>query len=147
MSTTSPLERYRRAQRRVRRLFEPFTRLHCPTCATPCCVKPARIRPFDLILVEELVGRLPGPRTSVAGPGVDLLESLVRDSLDTGAACDFLTATGCAFPADLRPTGCVTYICDPMYRLLPANELAELERAVAEVQIAADALQLTVLGN
>ncbi len=147
MRTSSPLKRFRRAQRQVRSLFEPFTRLHCPTCATPCCVKPARIRPLDLILVEELVGRLPGPRASVARPGVDLLESLAGDSPDTGAPCDFLTTTGCAFPADLRPTGCVTYICEPMHRLLPASELAELERAVAEVQSAADALQHAVLGD
>ena len=98
-----PLTRYRRAQRETRRLFDPFTREHCPTCPTPCCRKPARIRPVDLILVEELGYRVPGGAA----------ERLVDSSLsgytapceDAGAPCDYLGADGCSFPADLRPFG------------------------------------------
>ena len=48
-----PLTRYRRAQQRARRLFDPFTAAHCPGCRTPCCRKPARIRPVDIVLVAE----------------------------------------------------------------------------------------------
>ena len=50
------LTRYRQQQARLRELFEPFTRVNCPTCATPCCTKPTRVRPVDLILIEELTG-------------------------------------------------------------------------------------------
>jgi hypothetical protein len=127
-----PLTRYRRAQRETRRLFDPFTREHCPTCSTPCCRKPARIRPVDLILVEELGYRVPGGAA----------ERLVDSSLsgytapceDAGAPCDYLGSDGCSFPADLRPFGCVAFICEPMRRLLPADDLTRVEAAVADLE-------------
>jgi len=127
--SVSPIDRYRRAQRRVRRLFAPFTAANCPTCATPCCSKPTWVRPVDLILVEELgFGR---PATPAQSPAVRLLDTLAgAQSSDSGEPCDFLGARGCTFPADLRPFGCAAAICEPMRRLLPPAELARLERAV-----------------
>lgn len=128
----NPILRYRRAQRRLRALFNPFTRAHCPTCATPCCRKPARIQPVDLILVEELGHSL--PPVSVVHDVLDA--TLAPDLPPTGEPCDFLTATGCAFPADLRPFGCTAFICEPMRRLLDPDSLARVEAAVSELEAA-----------
>jgi hypothetical protein len=128
------LERYRRAQRRLRRLFAPFTTAHCPTCLTPCCRKPTWVRPVDLILVQELGYRPASRETNPVGLMLDTLTG--PGPADAGAPCDFLGESGCTFPPDLRPFGCAAAICDPMRRLLPPAELARLERAVAELTAA-----------
>ncbi|MGV3722212.1 MAG: hypothetical protein ACO1SX_14995 [Actinomycetota bacterium] len=128
----NPLQQYRQAQRRAREQFEPFTSTHCATCATPCCRKPTWVRPSDIILVEELGYRL--PRRDAAQPAGALLDLLTTgETEDEGAPCDYLQANGCAFPSDLRPFGCAAAICEPMRRMLPANELAAVQRAVAEL--------------
>lgn len=135
----NPLQQYREAQRSVREQFEPFTSTHCATCATPCCRKPTWVRPSDLILVEELGYRLPQRDAGrTAGTLLDLL--VAGEAEDAGAPCDFLLADGCAFPSDLRPYGCAAAICEPMRRALPAEELAVVERAVADLTRAHEAL-------
>src|SRR5690349_7064832 len=50
----NPLEAYRRTQRELRRHFDAFTRKHCATCPTPCCRRPARILPTDILLAESI---------------------------------------------------------------------------------------------
>lgn len=131
----NPIERYRRAQRRVRRLFAPFTAVHCATCATPCCSKPSWVRPVDLILIEELGYGRPAQRETSSAVG--MLNTLTGDEgADAGEPCDYLGARGCTFPADLRPFGCAAAICAPMRRELPAPELARVERAVGELTTA-----------
>jgi hypothetical protein len=45
---------YRRTQRELRRHFEAFTRNNCATCPTPCCRRPARILPTDILLAEAV---------------------------------------------------------------------------------------------
>jgi len=142
--TRNPLQQYRAAQRQVRDLFEPFTAANCPTCATPCCRKPTWVRPFDLILVEELGYRM--PQRDAGRPAGVLLDLLVDgETADEGAPCDFLQPSGCAFPSDLRPFGCAVAICDPMRRLLPADELAVVERAVADLTRTHEVLTTTLL--
>lgn len=145
----NPLLRYRRAQRRVRALFDPFTAVHCAGCATPCCRKPTWVRPTDLILVEELGYRAPRATASpVADASAILQHSLAGvEGEDAGEPCDFLTPKGCPFPADLRPFGCAAFICDPMRRLLPPDELAVVESAVAELERAHAALMATLYGE
>ena len=137
----NPLSRYRRAQRRARRLFEPFTREHCAACPTPCCRKPARIRPVDLIVIEEL-GYSVSPATDApADTARQLADTALHPSSfilqpSEGDPCDYLGAHGCRFPADLRPFGCVAFICDPMRRLLSPEALDEVEAAVVNLESA-----------
>src|SRR5262245_51282165 len=61
----NPLESYRRTQRELRRQFDAFTRENCPTCPTPCCRRPARILPTDILLAEST-----GWRAQVAASAV-----------------------------------------------------------------------------
>ena len=138
----NPLLRYRRAQRRLRTLFDPFTRVHCAGCETPCCRKPTWVRPTDLILVEELGFKVPRRSPSpVADAGGMVGQSLTGEAPGSAAEpCDFLTPAGCPFPADLRPFGCAAFICDPMRRVLGRDELAAVEAAVAELAAAHEAL-------
>ncbi len=129
---SNPLEEYRRAQRNIRRLFDPFTRVHCPTCATPCCRKPVRILPTDLILVEELTGGLRGGGAAL-GEAIQGHLAPAGATVSPGSPCDFLTGIGCSFPDDLRPFGCAVDICLPMRRELPESELHLLDEAAAEL--------------
>lgn len=128
----NPLERYRAAQRRVRRLFDPFTAAHCPSCSTPCCVRPSWVRPVDLILVEEL--GYPMPRRETVAP---LLEAAAEGVPPQGTEpCDFLGPGGCCFPRDLRPFGCTAFICGPMREHLSPEALRAVEAAVEALRAA-----------
>ena len=129
------------AQRRARRVFGPFTAANCPTCATPCCRKPTWVRPFDVVLVQELGYSLPVIDASAAATSVLLHAIQQEDVPDEGEPCDFLTESGCSFPADLRPFGCAALICEPMRRLLTPEELAPVESAVRELEEAHAALR------
>jgi len=145
---SNPLEEYRAAQRRARTLFEPFTRTSCATCDTPCCRKPARVRPVDIVLVEELGYSLPTPVAGVRAVTAALVETAASGELPDGdAPCDFLQERGCAFPSDLRPFGCVALICAPMRRTLPPEELARVEDAVEDLERAHVALMAALHGQ
>lgn len=131
MARRSPLDEYRRAQRRLRDLFEPFTASHCPTCPEPCCRKPTWVRPLDIVLVEELGYDIPARPTAVA-TFVDA--TLGGGTEREGEPCDFLNAGGCAFPDDLRPFGCAAMICQFAERDLPLADLDALRAAVRELE-------------
>ena len=48
--------------------------------------------------------------------------------------CEYLGATGCTFPTDLRPFGCTTYICKYMYARMDRPSLTRLKRLVRELE-------------
>jgi hypothetical protein len=139
----SVLTRYRQAQRALREWFDPFTAARCPTCPTPCCRKPAQVRPFDVILVEELGFVLPrGPRGTAewlqaARDGAPADDAASR--LDA-EPCDYLQPTGCAFPPDLRPFGCAVDICVQMRLHQDTAWLAEAEHRADRLRRAHRAL-------
>ncbi|MCS6775581.1 MAG: hypothetical protein RMJ43_06510 [Chloroherpetonaceae bacterium] len=140
-----PLEAYRHTQRALRQAFDAFTRTHCPNCPTPCCRRPARILPTDILLAESTGWRahLPGHtrQDPVIQTGASYLEALrtpvqtADSSPDTpDLPCEFLGPRGCTFPPDLRPFGCTTYICQHMYARLPRRELARIKRLVRTLE-------------
>lgn len=134
----STLTIYRMAQAKVRKEFAPFTRKFCPTCETPCCVKPCRITPED-VMVAEACGWVPerdlgDPVALVAQANASLLGS--GEPEGAGEPCDFLGAHGCTMPDDLRPYGCTTYICPVMLAEMDRMALARLRRAVRELEAA-----------
>lgn len=157
----NPLESYRRTQRELRRQFEAFTRANCPTCPTPCCRRPARIAPTDILLAEatgwrsNLLGsdKLEEQNTNVTlnNAQMDTMTDMVAataarymdelSAADSDAAeepaddlpCEYLGATGCTFPTDLRPFGCTTYICKYMYARLDRPTLTRIKRLVREL--------------
>lgn len=143
----NPLESYRKTQRELRRQFEAFTRANCAACPTPCCRRPARILPTDIMLAEasgwkgrlipleaaeplrdmvtEAAGRVVGtffdpPETAEAEPG--------------SLPCEYLGEHGCAFPPDLRPFGCTAYICKYMYERLDRPTLTRIKRLSRELE-------------
>ncbi len=134
----NPINRYRKVQRQLRKLFEPFTAEHCPTCTTPCCRKPNWVRPTDVVLVEELGYSLPDPPRAPSTRLLDVVTTGAPGAAEDAAAevemCDYLGQEGCAFPTDLRPFGCAAFICEPMRRHLPPEELEAVEREVAELE-------------
>ncbi len=163
----NPLELYRRTQRELRRQFEAFTHANCPTCPTPCCRRPARIAPTDILLAEATGWRanLPDvPQANVpqeanqdtdvtlndvvseAEPDMiattatrylDALGSSEVENTDEAAddlPCEYLGAVGCAFPHDLRPFGCTTYICKYMYARLDRPTLTRIKRLNRELE-------------
>src|SRR5437762_11344838 len=106
----NPLDAYRRAQRELRRQFDAFTRANCPTCPTPCCVRPARILPTDILLAEATGWRANRPSAlsatetdfiaEIAGRTADALHDPPESAEATpdAAPCEFLGPQGCTFP-------------------------------------------------
>lgn len=169
----NPFAEYRRVQAEIRGIFDPFTERHCPTCATPCCIKPSKVTPVDVSLAvgaghtfphfgasisDEVSAR---DRSSVG----ETDDSAFRDSAPYAAAlsnaayrlspagvplgvvnelsatyCEFLNNGRCSFPNDLRPFGCTTYICDPMYKNLPDEVIRRLRRLIRQLETAHVAL-------
>ena len=157
----NPLESYRRTQRELRRNFAAFTRAHCAACPTPCCRKPARILPTDILLAEatgwksrviplEIRGQ---KQESDAGVFADSVSDAagryaisLHDAPPTAEAeptappCDFLGEGGCTFPEDLRPFGCATYICRYMHLSMDRPTLTRIKRLARELETHHDAL-------
>ena len=135
----NPLAEYRRLQQEIRTLFDPFTAKHCPTCVTPCCVKPTRVTPLDVALALGTGHTFPhlsqpdpyAPALNYAGHRLALPMAV------TGAEptewCEYLHQGRCTFPDDLRPFGCTTYLCGPMYDHLPDDTLRRLRRLVRQL--------------
>ena len=141
-SAGSPMREYRRLQREIRAVFDPFTETHCATCLTPCCRKPSRVTPMDVVIASGVEGQFEhlgadpmeialqhaGRRLSPSAIPLTLAEADADDG-----PCDFLNNYRCSFPDELRPFGCTTYICPPMYRDMPELTLRRLKRLVREL--------------
>ncbi len=137
----NPLREYRRLQREIRAVFDPFTAKHCPTCATPCCIKPTRVTPVDVALAVGLGHEFPhlsgtdpyAPSVSYAGSRL-ALPMLPAASELVFEPCDYLHKGRCTFPDDLRPYGCTAFLCGPMYAHLPEETLRRLRRLIRQLE-------------
>ena len=142
----NPLHEYRRLQREIRALFDPFTARHCPTCATPCCIQPTRVTPMDVTLALGTGHTFPHLEASDPyAPAVQhashrLALPMAVDSMEGDQPCEYLHRGRCTFPDDLRPYGCTTYLCGPMYRHLPDDTLRRLRRLLRQLEDAHVAL-------
>ena len=141
-SAVNPLREYRRIQREIRAIFDPFTAKNCPTCATPCCIKPTRLTPLDVSLAEGIghkfahlmsldpyVVAVEHAEQRLGSSAVTLL--MADEQAET--PCEFLSDYRCTFPDDLRPFGCTTYICNPMHERMAEPELRKLKRLVRQI--------------
>ncbi len=128
----NPIESYRRTQRELRREFDAFTKDNCPSCPTPCCLKPARMERIDIVLAEHT-----GWKSRVVPPAEDEVVELPRDP-DTGdvirESCDYLTEAGCSFPKDLMPFGCTAYICRYMFADMNKMKLNRIRRLIRNLE-------------
>ena len=141
-SGPSPLREYRRLQREIREVFDPFTAKHCPACATPCCIKPTRVTPVDVALAVSLGHTFPhlngadpyAPSVSYAGARLAL--PMLSPSSDDPVLepCEYLHIGRCTFPDDLRPYGCTAFLCGPMYAHLPEETLRRLRRLIRQLE-------------
>lgn len=140
----SPLSQYRRLQREIRELYDPFTTRHCAGCAAPCCVKPTRVTPIDVALALEIGHTF--PHLGVEDPFAPALEyaarrlapSAVTLPMANGSAptefCEFLHRGRCTFPDDLRPFGCTQYVCGPMDAHFPSDTLHRLRHLLRRLE-------------
>lgn len=135
-----PLTEYRRVQREIRAIFDPFTAHHCASCVTPCCIKPTKVTPIDVALAVALGHEFPHlGGTDPYAPSVSYAGSrLALPMLSAGAAvqepCEYLDKGRCTFPDDLRPFGCTAYVCGPMYAHLPEDTLRRLRRLIRQLE-------------
>ena len=141
-----PLREYRAVQREIRALFDPFTQKHCASCAAPCCVQPTRVTPLDVILAES-VGHVwtHFGEGDAAAPAFDYAQHRLRplpmaQGDDVRTPCEYLHAGRCTFPDDLRPFGCTTFLCGPMYAHLPPEQIKRMRRLVRRLEDAHAAL-------
>jgi len=140
----NPLSEYRRLQREIRSVFDPFTAKHCPTCLTPCCIKPTRVTPVDVALAVGLGHEFPhlnggdayAPAVAYAGSRLSAPIALPMLSGDDPPLqpCDYLDQGRCTFPDDLRPYGCTAFLCGPMYAHLPDETLRRLRRLIRQLE-------------
>lgn len=144
-----PLETYRRIQREIRAEFEGFTRKNCATCPTPCCRRPARILPTDILLAEASGWKSSLPQDQfpahlregeesasvIAGRIMEAFSDApgTAEGGDNDEPCEFLGENGCTFPTDLRPFGCTAYICKYMYERLHRPTLTKIKRLAREL--------------
>lgn len=150
----NPLGEYRRLQREIRLIFDPFTARHCPACATPCCIKPTRVTPVDVALAVGLGHTFPhlgggdayAPAVAYAGKrltapiALPMLPPKEMGDEPPLQPCDYLDKGRCTFPDDLRPYGCTAFVCGPMYAHLPSDTLRRLRRLIRQLEDAHTAL-------
>jgi hypothetical protein len=137
----NPLREYRRLQREIRLVFDPFTAKHCPTCTTPCCIKPTRVTPVDVALAVGLGHTFPhlngtdpyAPSVAYAGHRLSL-PMLPAEDGPALEPCEYLDKGRCTFPDDLRPYGCTAFLCGPMYANLPEETLRRLRRLIRQLE-------------
>ena len=135
-----PLGEYRRLQREIRAIFDPFTAKHCASCLTPCCIKPTKVTPVDVALAVGLGHEFPhldgtdpyAPSVSYAGSRLAL--PMLPPSASVQEPCEYLEKGRCTFPDDLRPFGCTAYLCGPMYAHLPDDTLRRLRRLIRQLE-------------
>ncbi len=152
-SGPSPLREYRRLQREIRLVFDPFTAKHCPTCTTPCCIKPTRVTPVDVALAVSLghtfphLGGIDPYAPSVSYAGHRLALPMLPDDDPMPEPCEYLDKGRCTFPDDLRPYGCTAYLCGPMYAHLPDETLRRLRRLIRQLEDAHTAVLRALRGD
>ncbi|MGO8671808.1 MAG: hypothetical protein ACLQVD_10635 [Capsulimonadaceae bacterium] len=149
----SALAEYRRLQREIRSIFDPFTARHCPTCTTPCCIKPTRVTPVDVAVAVGLGHEFPhlngaDPYAISAGDAAYRLSpAAVPLSMHADLQpCEFLNRGRCSFPDDLRPFGCTAYLCKPMYAHLPDETIRRLRRLIRQLETVHGSL-LAIVGG
>lgn len=143
---TNPLAEYRRVQREIRDIFDPFTAKHCPTCTTPCCIKPTKVTPFDVALAIGTGHTFPhlgdvDPYEAAFNDAGHRLSSatielpVIKDN-DELIPCEYLDKGRCTFPDNLRPYGCTTYLCKIMYANMPEETIRRLRRLIRQLETA-----------
>jgi hypothetical protein len=150
----NPLEEYRRAQRALRKDFDAFTSAHCATCPAPCCVRPARIAPTDILLAEGIGWKAQVEQTDQTrgGRGDAVVQAAGQAALALGGTfedvpnppCQYLGVKGCTFPKDLRPFGCTAYICPIMRERLDKKTLGRMKRLVRDLEQTHETLMTTL---
>jgi len=121
------LDKYRAAQRRIRRVFEKYTAELCPECPEPCCRKPTKVREFDVLLANSMGCALASTNDSVSEyvqAGLDSLAG-VEEEIDL-VPCDYLGPEGCVFPDDLRPFECTRWVCSFLKKAMSPSDMREL---------------------
>jgi hypothetical protein len=104
------------------------------------------VTPFDVVLAEELGAGLPAGPEAAGGAVAAQLGLIPLPTLASeGEPCAFLGPTGCTFPRDLMPCGCVTFICPYMEEWYAPEQLAQIRTAAAELEEAYQALRAALL--
>ena len=122
------IEKYRAAQRRLRRYFDPYTAELCPECPDPCCRKPTKVSEFDLLLAEACGCSLPSADSAISEmvqAGMDAIAGCASHDGEL-EPCDYLGADGCVFPNDLRPFQCARFVCPFLKREISPGDMREI---------------------
>ena len=131
------IAKYRAAQRRLRRHFDPYTAELCPECPEPCCRKPTKVAEFDVLLAEACGCSLPSANrviSEMVQAGMDLIAGRARPD-EEPEPCDYLGTNGCAFPKDLRPFECARYICPFLKREITPSDMREIRALLHKLGI------------
>lgn len=121
------IDKYRATQKRIRRIFDPYTAKLCPTCLQPCCRKPTKVREFDVLLANSCGCSLPSANDSGSEIAQAVIEILTGNQEEGELVpCNYLGDGGCMFPDDLRPFECTRWVCSNLRREMSPQDMRKL---------------------
>ncbi|HEY3297279.1 MAG TPA: hypothetical protein VGK34_01385 [Armatimonadota bacterium] len=126
------IEKYRTANRKLRKLLSPHTAAVCPVCPKCCCTKPTLVSEFDVLIANSCGYDLPSVNQAaeeLVNAGMDVLRGEYEER-EVGEPCDYLGENGCKFPDDLRPYECTRYICPHLKKVMSPGQMREMRDAL-----------------
>lgn len=140
------IDKYRATQKRIRRIFDPYTARLCPTCLEPCCRKPTKVREFDVLLANSCGCSLPSTNDSGSEIAQAVIEILIGDQGEKELVpCDYLGSGGCMFPDDLRPFECTRWVCSYLRNEMNPRDMRELRSLLHRLGILRRAIEDAVM--
>jgi hypothetical protein len=140
------IEKYRLTQKRIRKIFDPYTSKLCPSCPQPCCIKPTKVRELDVLLANACGYSLPSANESISEMVQAGIEALTGRYHETEQIpCDYLVNERCAFPDDLRPFECTRWICSYIRKEMSPSDMRELRRLLHRLGVLRRAIEDIVM--
>lgn len=123
------IDKYRLANKKLRKALSRHTAELCPICPKCCCRKPTLVSEFDVLIANACGCNLPSTNSAASelvSTGMEILRGEYEEQ-DGGEPCDYLKLPGgCVFPEDLRPYECARYICPHLKEAMSPGEMREL---------------------
>lgn len=132
------IDKYRRIHKHLRTKLNPYTQELCPNCPNPCCMKPAKVNEFDVLIANACGCSFQSANDSVSNmidSGFKKLRGEDDHSLEL-EPCDYLGEKGCLFPDDLRPYECARFICHRLRNAFSPADMRDIRDLLRKLRIA-----------
>ena len=127
---TGLAERIAYNQRRLRLIFNRFTKEICPECSECCCYNSGgynKVGDFVIYMLLDRIREMPKPRFLYAEK-ITYSEDehgVIHTDVHQTRRCSFLSDRGCRMPSDLRSVTCWGHICSKLHNKFSKYPVAE----------------------